>query len=141
MYTQSKGITLLHTGDIHLGFLYSGLKEKAVERQQDNLETFLYITSLCRSRNIDILLIAGDLFDTPVPDRKLLKTVRKAFDEIAETLVVISPGNHDYYEPGGIYDDIEAWSDNVFIFHGEMDCFEFNVRGATVRIYGAAFTG
>ena len=141
MYTQSKGITLLHTGDIHLGFLYSGLKEKAVERQQVNLETFLYITSLCRSRNIDILLIAGDLFDTPVPDRKLLKTVRKAFDEIAETLVVISPGNHDYYEPGGIYDDIEAWSDNVFIFHGEMDCFEFNVRGETVRIYGAAFTG
>ena len=55
--------------------------------------------------------------------------------------MVISPGNHDYYEPGGIYDDIVAWSDNVFIFHGEMDRFEFNVRGEIVRIYGAAFTG
>ena len=64
MYMQSKGITLLHTGDLHLGFPYSGLKEKAAERQQDNLETFLYIISLCRSRNVDILLAAGDLFDT-----------------------------------------------------------------------------
>ncbi|MCI8670091.1 MAG: DNA repair exonuclease [Lachnospiraceae bacterium] len=141
MYMQSKGITLLHTADLHLGFLYGGLKEKAAERQQDNQETFLYIISLCRERNVDILLIAGDLFDTPVPDRELLKTVRKAFAVISETLVVISPGNHDYYEPGGIYDDIESWSDNVFIFHGEMDCFEFNIRGETVRIYGAAFTG
>ncbi len=141
MYMQSKGITLLHTGDLHLGFPYSGLKEKAAERQQDNLETFLYIISLCRSRNVDILLAAGDLFDTPVPDRELLKTVRKAFADIPDTLVVISPGNHDYYEPGGIYDDIAAWSDNVFIFHGEMDRFEFNVRGEIVRIYGAAFTG
>lgn len=141
MYMKSKGITLLHTGDLHLGFSYGGLKEKSAERQQDNLETFLYIVSLCRSRYIDFLLIAGDLFDTPVPGRELLKTVRKEFAGIPDTLVVISPGNHDYYEPGGIYDDIESWSDNVFIFHGEMDCFEFNIRGETVRIYGAAFTG
>lgn len=141
MYTNGKSIKMIHTGDLHLGFSYSGLKEKSAERQRDNFETFLYITSLCQSRNIDILLIAGDLFDTPKPDRELLKAVRKAFSDITDTLVVISPGNHDYYEIDGIYDDIEAWSDNVYIFHGEMDCFEFNIRDVNVRIYGAAFTG
>ncbi len=140
MYTESSGVTLIHTGDLHLGFSYSGMGEKAEERQRDNLETFLYITSLCQSRNIDILLIAGDLFDMPNPSRTLLERVRKAFADIGNTLVIISPGNHDYYEIEGIYDEIEAWSDNVYIFHGEMDCFEFNIRDNKVRIYGAAFT-
>lgn len=140
MNSNSTGITLLHTGDLHLGFSYRGMDEKADERQRDNLETFLFIISICRQQNIDILLIAGDLFDSPKPDRKLLEIVRKTFAEIEKTLVIISPGNHDYYETGGIYDDIEAWSDNVYIFCGEMDCFEFNIRNERVRIYGAAFT-
>lgn len=140
MDNNSTGITLLHTGDLHLGFSYRGMAERADERQQDNLETFLYIISICQRQNIDILLIAGDLFDTPKPNRALLETVRKSFSDIEDTLVIISPGNHDYYESNGIYDDIEAWSDNVYIFRGEMDYFEFNIRNDKVRIYGAAFT-
>lgn len=140
MRNKDKEVKLIHTADLHLGFSYNGMKEKAEERQRENLETFLYIISLCGQKQIDILLIAGDLFDFPRPESKLLETVRNSFAQIEHTLVIISPGNHDYYQKNGIYDDIEAWSDNVYIFHGEMDCFEFLIRETKVRIYGAAFT-
>jgi len=81
---------ILHTSDLHLN--------KSGEEACDSLEA---VVSLAVLRNVDMVIIAGDLFDQ----------VRVAEDMVSFTLeqlhqlpmpVVILPGNHDCLLPGSV---------------------------------------
>jgi len=88
----------LHTADLHLsrpfGFLPPQLAE---ERRRDQRRTLTKIADLAIERAVDLLLISGDLFDSPDPDPTDLEAVTKEFSRVAETGVKIFalPGNHD----------------------------------------------
>lgn len=124
-------IKVLHTGDVHLGY----------DCEKDDIEkSFARIISICEDENVDVMLIAGDLFDNSGPDDELVDWVIDRFMQINRTMIMISPGNHDYYIRGGCYDRINTACENVFIFDGEMDYYEINIGNAVVRIYGAGFT-
>lgn len=146
-------IKVLHTGDVHLGYedmkvydvkgdyLYESEKifgNKVIE--DDIKQTFIKIIDICRYENVDIMLIAGDLFDNDNPSDKLVDFVIEEFDSINDTIIMISPGNHDYYIKYGCYDKISASCENVFVFDGKMDYYEINIGNNVVRIYGAGFT-
>lgn len=133
-------IKVLHTGDFHLGYDYGKYEEHSVERAEENMETFGRVVDLCRSEQADIMLIAGDLFDNDNPKDEILYFVIDNFKKIEDVIVMIAPGNHDYYRKGSFYEKISTLCQNVFIFDGEMDFYEFNIREITVRIYGAGFT-
>lgn len=133
-------IKVLHTGDFHLGYDYGKYEEHSVERAEENMETFGRVVDLCRSEQADIMLIAGDLFDNDNPKDAILYFVIDNFKKIEDVIVMIAPGNHDYYRKGSFYEKISTLCQNVFIFDGEMDFYEFNIRETTVRIYGAGFT-
>ena len=145
-------IKVLHTGDVHLGydfgsaydvnesFVSNGIHGSANNRVQEIKDTFRKIIDICRDEKADIMLIAGDLFDNENPSGELVTWVAEEFNRISEVMIMISPGNHDYYIPGGCYDKINTLCENVFIFDGEMDFYEFNIRNMVIRIYGAAFT-
>ncbi|MCI5602183.1 MAG: AAA family ATPase [Lachnospiraceae bacterium] len=124
-------IKVLHTGDVHLGY----------DCEKDDIEkSFARIISICEDENVDVMLIAGDLFDNAGPDDELVDWVIDRFMQINRTMIMISPGNHDYYIRGGCYDRINTACENVFIFDGEMDYYEINIGNAVARIYGAGFT-
>ena len=90
-------IKVLHTGDVHLGY----------DCEKDDIEkSFARIISICEDENVDVMLIAGDLFDNARPDDELVNWVIDRFRQINRTMIMISPGNHDYYIRGGCYDRI-----------------------------------
>ena len=132
-------IKVLHTGDIHLGYEFGGSDDFKKERARELRETFSRIIDMCHDDKVDVLLIAGDLFDNDNPSEKLVNFVIEEFRRINEVIIMISPGNHDYYLVNTYYDKINTLCENVFIFDGEMDFYEFHIGISLVRIYGAGF--
>lgn len=128
---------LLHSADWHLDSPLNGWspEETAFLRSQ-LLKIPDKVTSLCRSEQCDILLLAGDLFDGPYT-KESFRAVYNALEE-AKIPVFITPGNHDFCQAGSPYLS-EIWPKNVHIFQNsaiesvvlpQFDC----------EIFGAGFT-
>jgi exonuclease SbcD len=84
---------LLHTSDWHLGrLLYS-------KKRYDEFEQFLnWLIATIRAEQIDLLIIAGDVFDTTTPSNSAQGLYYSFLREVGNTScrhVVIVAGNHD----------------------------------------------
>lgn len=84
---------ILHTSDWHLGRTLHGRKRHA------EFEAFLdWLTATIRDRGIDVLLVAGDVFDTGTPGPRAQQLYYRFLAGLAGTPcrhVVIIAGNHD----------------------------------------------
>jgi len=91
-------IRLFHTADLHLGLKFTrggygpALRERLVARRLESLRGMI---TLAHERGCHVFVIAGDLFDTPLVAKGL---VREAAAILArfEGVVAVLPGNHDY---------------------------------------------
>ncbi|MGH9390139.1 MAG: metallophosphoesterase family protein, partial [Vicinamibacteria bacterium] len=83
---------LLHTGDWHVGKTLRG-KSRAEEHRQVLAE----IAGITRDRKVDIVLVAGDLFDGAAPGPEAEEIVYRALLDLsrASEWVVVISGNHD----------------------------------------------
>ena len=135
---EQQSVRFLHTGDLHLDSPFSGLSaKKSEERRRELRETFSRITAFVRDRAVDLVLIAGDVFDceyvTP-------STARLLIDELAactRAKFVISPGNHDPYTQDSLWAS-DRLPENVRVFSTEaLGSFVFPELNTTV--YGWAF--
>lgn len=86
-------LTLLHTSDWHLGRKLYG------KNRDDEFAQFLAWQLDCiYQQNVDILLIAGDIFDTSSPSNQAQKQYYQFLSDVARSPcrhVVIVAGNHD----------------------------------------------
>jgi DNA repair protein SbcD/Mre11 len=82
----------LHTGDWHVGKTLRG-KSRAEEHRQVLAE----IAGIARDRKVDIVLVAGDLFDGAAPGPEAEEIVYRALLDLsrASEWVVVISGNHD----------------------------------------------
>lgn len=128
-------IKLLHCADLHLGSDGSLIPERAGERKVELLGTFRKITNLCAEEAVDVLLIAGDLFEGSNVGVETVASVKAYLGEIP-TWVFIAPGNHDYVGLDSPYLD-KDWPDNVKIFKGGLERVDLPDKAAVV--YGAGF--
>src|SRR3990172_3138221 len=82
----------LHTGDWHVGKTLRG-KSRAEEHRQVLAE----IAAVARDRRVDIVLVAGDLFDGAAPGPEAEEIVYRALLDLsrASEWVVTISGNHD----------------------------------------------
>lgn len=84
---------ILHTSDWHLGKKLEGFSR--IEEQSQFLND---LNNICNEKNIDILVIAGDIYDSknpPVEAEKLyFKNIKKLSNE-GNRLIIIIAGNHD----------------------------------------------
>ena len=89
----SSPINILHTSDWHLGRSLYGKK-----RYQE-FEDFLdWLLTQLHEHHIDVLLIAGDVFDTTTPSNKAQELYYHFLQQVAQSPcrhVVIIAGNHD----------------------------------------------
>lgn len=126
-----KPVKILHCADLHLGpDLHS-----TDERTGELLATFRNITTLCRERQIDLLLIAGDLFDRSSVHEDLARSVKEYLAE-CPARTFIAPGNHDYVAPDSVYRD-QDWPDRVHIFKGDLQAVD--LEDLPVTVWGAGF--
>jgi DNA repair exonuclease SbcCD nuclease subunit len=100
-------LTLVHTSDVHLEtdtFGSGGTGERLRLRVR---EAFSEVISIANERSADLLLIAGDLFDS---SRITEEALGFALGEIARAAmpVVMIPGNHDAHDERSVYAALEA---------------------------------
>ncbi|ADD08846.1 metallophosphoesterase [Candidatus Aciduliprofundum boonei] len=92
---------ILHTGDIHL--------RNVDDERWQALEKIIEIGN---KNEIDILVIAGDMFDKGVDGEKLRPHIRSLFENSTFTTLIL-PGNHDYE----IFEESLYWGKNVVVIH------------------------
>lgn len=131
-----KSIKILHCADIHIGMEQSSIGNKSRQRQEEILMTFDRIISICKNEKIELLLIAGDLFDRNNIETAVINSVKNSLKSITETIVAIAPGNHDNAASDSAYLDAD-WSENVHIFTSNLQSIEFKDKG--FRLSGGAF--
>ena len=88
---------LLHMADVHLGASYSGFGPLSAARAQEVLEAFRSIPERAAEARVDAVLLAGDLFDGPQPDRAVVAVARETLRRLVDLCipVFIVPGTHD----------------------------------------------
>ena len=116
-----KKIKILHTADIHFDTPFSGMTPKEALKSKEELkEVFERIIEMTLEKEIDILLIAGDIFDNLSVNKTTLHFIKNCFKKISKVNVFISPGNHDPFNEKSFYSIVE-WSSNVHVFKGGME--------------------
>ena len=132
-------IKFIHAADFHLDSAFGALSEKqAVSRRREARETAFRLANYVNSHGINLVFLAGDLFDSNSPFRETGEQLAQALGQM-EARVFISPGNHDWYGPGSLWQTVE-WPENVHIFR-ENRITSVELPEWDLVIYGAAFTG
>jgi len=86
-------VRLLHTSDLHLGKMFYNIS--LLDIQKDALEQ---IVTLIVERDIDGLIIAGDLYDRSVPPEDAVTLLNNFLDRVCRGMGIptfIIAGNHD----------------------------------------------
>lgn len=84
---------IVHTGDWHLGKNLEG--HSRLEEQEKFLKDFITIVE---EQNIDLVIIAGDVYDTsnpPAAAEKLFYDTLKKLSKNGERITLVISGNHD----------------------------------------------
>lgn len=107
---------LLHTADIHLGAPFRNLGEKGKEVRRALKETFSSLLNLAKAEKADLIIIAGDLFDSNRVPTDLVDFVVAEIGKV-QIPVCILPGTHDCLEGNSVYHGAKfSGIENLFIF-------------------------
>ncbi len=132
-----KKIKILHTADIHFDTPFSGMTPKEALKSKEELkQVFEKIIKMTVEKEIDILLIAGDIFDNLSVNKTTLYFIKNCFENISKVKVFISPGNHDPFNEKSFYNIVE-WPNNVYIFKGAME--NVILEDLNTIVWGAGF--
>ncbi len=127
----------VHIADIHMDSPFVNLSDKEnlgelkrLEQRKKIKEVIEYI----KENKIDMLFIAGDLYEQQYIKKTTIEYINNLFKEIPETQIYIAPGNHDPYLKNSYYSKYK-WNENVKIFNSKIEKIEQN----EVDIYGFGF--
>lgn len=130
-------IKILHAADIHFDTPFSGMTPKQALKSKEELKlVFEKIIDLALANNVDVILIAGDIFDNLSVNKSTLHFIKTCFEKVRNIPIFISPGNHDPYNEKSFYSIIE-WPDNVYIFKGRME--KIYLKDLNTVVWGAGF--
>lgn len=131
-------LKILHAADLHLDSPYTSLpSEKAILRRDEGRQFLSRLRELAIERQVDLVLLAGDLFDSQRVRAETLHAMQSAFSKMP-CPVFIAPGNHDFYSPKSPYATV-IWPEHVYIFHSETPQF-LHLPELNCTVWGNAFT-
>ncbi|WP_108064343.1 exonuclease SbcCD subunit D C-terminal domain-containing protein [Poseidonibacter lekithochrous] len=84
---------VLHTSDWHIGQKFMGKS-----REEEHKAFLSWVVEIIKKENIDVLIVAGDIFDTGNPPNYALElyyNFLKQLFSIENLYVIITAGNHD----------------------------------------------
>ena len=98
-------LRLLHTADVHLGARHADLGEAAIAQRERQFAAFVRTIDVALAELVDVVLIAGDLFDSNVQPRRSVERVAAELRRLVERRIrtVITPGTHDVYDRASVY--------------------------------------
>lgn len=140
---------ILHCSDVHLGKKPFGTKEFSQKRYLDFFKTFDEIIDIGISENIDLFIVAGDLFDKKELTPDTLEKCEKSFQKLKNKgiKVFLIEGNHDNIVGN---DDVNSWLGYLekkdFIHRGKysLNNKEYHFEKLVlddINIYGLGYSG
>ncbi|WP_096270366.1 metallophosphoesterase family protein [Paucisalibacillus globulus] len=141
---MEKKISFIHAADLHLDSPFKGLSDiNDTLFQEVRKSTFKALDNLVKTairKEVDFVLLVGDLFDNEKQSLKAQISLRNAFEELQRhhIEVYLSYGNHDYIK-GNIYPI--TYPENVHIFNDEqVHSLIFNKEDTPLAaIYGFSY--
>ncbi len=132
-------VKILHTADMHLDSPFTIMDASMSHARRSDLRAaFTSMMMYIKDNNIDLVLIAGDMFEHEYITKSTVNLVLGEFAKLPQCKFVIAPGNHDPYTPESVYKKTE-FPKNVYIFTSpDVSMFSFDDLG--VDVYGYAFT-
>ncbi|HHX69885.1 MAG: exonuclease SbcCD subunit D [Miniphocaeibacter sp.] len=128
----------LHSGDFHIAssFEHSSFpKELAIERRNDIWRSIDSLIDIVKKKEVDILLLSGDLYNEEYVTLSDLKRLSDLFRKIPFTNVFIIFGNHDPYRNKSKWKLIDLPS-NVYLFkEDKITKYEFE----EYDVYGISY--
>jgi exonuclease SbcD len=138
-------VRILHLADLHLGAAFPNMGDRGPERARDFLNAFLRAIELACSPEhpVDLVAIAGDLFDTHDPDESLVFQVESSFERLskAKVPVVIVPGTHDAFSyRRSIYRRLRQPEGTYLLTEPRLAPGpRLTIGGEAVQVYGIAY--
>ena len=131
-------IRIIHAADLHLDSPFESLStEKASVRRSEQRALLDRIAAEVNKRNADLLLLAGDLFDSGSAYAETGEALLASLQKV-RVPVFIAPGNHDWYSRCSPYARLH-FPDNVHIFRTpRLESVFLPELGA--RVWGAGYT-
>jgi DNA repair exonuclease SbcCD nuclease subunit len=109
---------LLLFADLHLDTPFRWAPLDAARRRRQSLRDALTaIVELAVAEDVEAVCCAGDLYEHDMVAPDTAEVLLRAFDRIAPTPVLLTPGNHDFLSPASLYRQIR-WPSNVRLFAG-----------------------
>ena len=111
----------VHIADMHFDSSLSSLSEIEGLTEKIRLEQreiFRKIINYIKENKIELLFIAGDLYEQKYIRETTIEYINNLFKEIENTKIFITPGNHDPFLKNSYYNNFN-WNNNVYIFNNE----------------------
>lgn len=98
-------LRLLHTADVHLGARHADLGDQAATQRERQFAAFAATIDLALAEKVDLVLIAGDLFDSNVQPRRSVERAAAQLKRLVDGRIrwVLAPGTHDVFDRASIY--------------------------------------
>ncbi len=126
----------IHIADVHLGAKPDRRMPWGKQREEEVWQSFERLLMRVKKEQVDLLLIAGDLFHSQ-PLSRDLKEVNYLFEKLGNIQVVLIMGNHDYIQRDSAILSFE-WAENVSCLTGNtLECVRF--PGLNTVVYGFSY--
>lgn len=94
---------ILHTSDLQLGMTRRFFDHEAQARYTDDqFDALRRLATVATERDCDAVVIAGDVFDAVLPDRRIVTRAIAAMESFVVPVFLL-PGNHDAGSPESIW--------------------------------------
>jgi DNA repair exonuclease SbcCD nuclease subunit len=138
MMSARRTLRVIHTADVHLGSDGYGSADDQRAHDARGRRAFTAIVDLALRDSVDLVLIAGDLFDhNRVPD-ELVAFVQSELERLRQPVVLL-PGNHDALYAGAIHDrhDVAGAAPHVHVIR-ERDGQVIELPALDLAVWGRA---
>jgi DNA repair protein SbcD/Mre11 len=111
-------VRILHSADIHVAPRLEYIEDRGrrAQRREDFARQLDRLPDLVREHGVDAVVLAGDVFDRDLPGQPEAARLAAAL-AACDVPAFITPGTHDAWRPGGVWD--RPWPANVTVFTSE----------------------
>ena len=126
----------VHIADMHFDTSFNQINDCNLgnKRRLEQRKAFKKIIEYIKENDVDYLFIAGDFYEQKYIKESTIKYINSLFQEIPNTKIFITPGNHDPLIKNSFYNRYK-WNYNVHIFGSKITC----VKDGDVNIWGYGF--
>lgn len=128
---------IIHLADVHFNKIYKGtMPLDIIEKISfDIWENFTKVCKYVKDENIDMILIAGDLFEREYFTLSSMNRLMTLLTEIKVPVLIVC-GNHDFLDDNSIYKSVKL-PDNIFLFPNKFSYVD--IDSLKTRVFGISY--